>query len=1228
MNTRASALNDRYILLEKLGSGGMGTVYRAADRLTSQIVALKQVSVEAGALSFGVETDQHDLRVSLAHEFQTLASLRHPNIISVLDYGFDEAGKPFFTMPLLVDAVDIRQAAEKVPLKSKLALIGQMLEALRYLHRQGIIHRDLKPGNVMVNTQGQVKLLDFGLAVEPEKVRGVAGTLAYLAPEILQGLAPSAAADLYAVGVIAYEIITGKYPYDTASSHELMRQVVSVMPNLSLLPETVEQWLDQETHPPELPLDTRTMILPDSLLRSADTTTADDSRTFLANDLIPPVTETQPSLPTPNSAQHRMAFPEKEEPLSLREVIGKLLAKAPTDRFSDAENALTHLSALSGDHSLVQNASVRESYLQAAKFIGRERELETLMDALGAAQSRKGSAWLIGGESGVGKSRLLDELGAQALVGGVLVLRGLAVESLSLPYQLWRDPLRRLLLTTHLSDLDAGILKGIVTDLDTLIGRTIPPAPPLEGRAAADRLMLAVTSVFRRQQRPILLLVEDLQWATNGLELLRALSEIAHRLPLMIVGSYRSDERPDLPDTLPAMRHIHLERFNTAQITHLSRSMFGEVGATRPLVNLLERETEGNPLFMVEVAWALIEEVGGLDQVRLDRLPDHVLAGGVRSILLRKLARVPLFAQPLLRLAAAAGRLIDPQLMRRLAPNLNLENWLAACLNAGVMGVRDGRWSFTHDRLRASLLDTMASDERRESHLVIARALEAIHGEDPSYASVLMEHWGAAGDAQKEAAYAIITGEQALQGSRLAEARTLFEGALSKLSEGDRPRRALAAIALGETAEKLSDYTGASNHLQAGLSLAEDDPVLRVRAHNGLSGVAHRRGDYAQCELQARIALELAQQINDQRGLAASYTQLGNAAYGRGDYAAAGGFFEEGLKLSRQMNNQAGIAGALNNLGNVAYGRGDYALARERYTQTLALWREMGNRLGVNMVLNNLGACASAVSDHEAARQFYQESLNLQREIGDRRGMAFSLNNLGTVAYMTGDYSQAADYYEESLRLKRELGDRRGVATSLNNLGFLAYELGDLDRARTFYEERIAIGREIGDRRGIANGLDGLAVVTAAQGNYERAETYFGESLLLFSEIGDRASTAATFVNLALAQLDEMKLTEAESSIRKSLRLGRESGAVGTLIEAVLAQSRFLILRQMPFAAAELIGAVEHHSAMSGGRLKRLEQVKKQLLTLAPPELQFQEALERGAADGLDVIVTRLLPDP
>ena len=136
-DVKLSTIGKRYILHDQLGEGGMGVVYRATDRLTGRDVALKRVTTPTEELMFQSRADTEDLNLALAKEFKVLATLRHPNIISVLDYGFDEQRCPFFTMALLENARTIVEAGQGQDVATQVDLLVQTLQALAYL---GMVH--------------------------------------------------------------------------------------------------------------------------------------------------------------------------------------------------------------------------------------------------------------------------------------------------------------------------------------------------------------------------------------------------------------------------------------------------------------------------------------------------------------------------------------------------------------------------------------------------------------------------------------------------------------------------------------------------------------------------------------------------------------------------------------------------------------------------------------------------------------------------------------------------------------------------------------------------------------------------------------------------------------------------------------------------------------------------------------------------------------------------------
>jgi serine/threonine protein kinase len=709
----------RYAVIDLVGEGGMGQVFRARDRLTGQIIAVKRVrwssvprelhlpsdaltrqlqnpgplfeavsedqptrAIDAwipAAIDLGPHqpmephTEHHEsvMRLALAQEFRTLAGLRHPNIISVLDYGFEDDKRPFFTMEFLEGARDLSAAAAGKSPREKMQLLCQVLDALHYLHRHGILHRDLKPRNVLVlgDDEPQAKVLDFGLAAAREELHRrdceLAGTLLFMAPELLREESASPASDLYAVGLMAYELLTGRHPFSGLSGSEALILAI----------------LDQ---PPDL-------------------------------------------------------SPLQQLP-QLSALIARLLSKDPQQRLGSADAVARALAAAALLPRPAEPAGVRNSFLAAARFVGRDAELATLGAALAAARAGEGSGWLLGGESGVGKSRLLDELRTQALVQGVRVLRGQATQHSAGGLELFREVLRGLCLKVPLSPLEASVLKALAPDLASLLDRPVEDAPPIEAKAAQRRLFETLEAVILRAGEPLLILLEDLHWASaDALEVLRHVLPRLADQPVLVVGSYRHDERQGLPGELPSAHTLTLPRLDLKDITHLSVSMLGEAGERPDLLELLQRETEGNTFFVVEVVRALAEEAGSLSAVAERTLPRRVAAGGIQSVVERRLERVPQAAQALLRLAAVAGRQLDLRLLAELEPQL--ESCLHACAQASVLEVDAAQWRFAHDKLRQGVLSTMTDAERGATHGIIAATMERLYASSDLHAAALGYHF-------------------------------------------------------------------------------------------------------------------------------------------------------------------------------------------------------------------------------------------------------------------------------------------------------------------------------------------------------------------------------------------------------------------------------------------------------------------------------------------------------
>ncbi len=220
--TEEGLLNNRYQLLEPLGTGGMAQVFRARDQMLERFVAIKILRADFSA--------DPEVQVRFKQEAKAAANLSHPNIVTVHDFGFDQ-DKLFIVMEH-VPGTNLKLMIEnlgKISPEDSLPIMIQACAGLGYAHRAGLVHCDVKPHNILITPDHRVKVTDFGIAraisgIHPDEQSDIVwGSPLYFSPEQAAGQAPSPASDVYALGVVMYEMLTGRPPFVAKTAETLAR---------------------------------------------------------------------------------------------------------------------------------------------------------------------------------------------------------------------------------------------------------------------------------------------------------------------------------------------------------------------------------------------------------------------------------------------------------------------------------------------------------------------------------------------------------------------------------------------------------------------------------------------------------------------------------------------------------------------------------------------------------------------------------------------------------------------------------------------------------------------------------------------------------------------------------------------------------------------------------------------------------------------------------------------
>ncbi len=308
-------LNNRYQLLEAQGKGGMATVYRARDKMLERDVAIKLLRDDY--------SDNEEFRERFRQEARAAANLSHPNIVTVHDFGYD-VGKLFIVMEFVPgsDLKTLIRKSGRVSIDEAIALMVQACAGIGYAHRAGLVHCDVKPHNFLVTPDRRLKVTDFGIARALSTIKHdeysdvVWGSPQYFAPEQATGGAPSPASDVYSLGVILYELLSGTLPFVAPSPEELARL------HMTAVPVPLSEYL------PEIPPALEQIV--------AKVLSKEPSRRYRTADQFGRVLKTfgtQPALAEPVSVPVSTPLPDKAEAAPNPKPASVYSSLSPRERF-------------------------------------------------------------------------------------------------------------------------------------------------------------------------------------------------------------------------------------------------------------------------------------------------------------------------------------------------------------------------------------------------------------------------------------------------------------------------------------------------------------------------------------------------------------------------------------------------------------------------------------------------------------------------------------------------------------------------------------------------------------------------------------------------------------------------------------------------------------------------------------------------------------------------------
>jgi serine/threonine protein kinase/tetratricopeptide (TPR) repeat protein len=1097
----------KYRIVERIGAGGMGTVHAAVRLSLGDVVAIKSVLPDRS-------TPRN--RARFLREARAVARIRHPNVVQVFDFGESEDGRPFMVMEY-VDGPTLAQilTTGRIPIARALELFSDICKAVEAGHRRGVVHRDLKPGNVMLDRSDDgtetVKVLDFGLAtmtdegdVDHSRAGALVGTCAYMSPESIEQSASSPAGDVFSLGVMLYELVTGELPFRGSNAIATIMQICE------------GTYRPPHEHVPELPaavgeaiaaaLQRSPTARPASPIELAAIATGSPGRTSSMLSMSPSLTDGSPSM-----VLERVRAREREGTPAPSWDTGQWLERKLQPRPTSApERTLETLDGsleMPHEHDTIVHDtgdSQRDSQrvratLASPPFVGRKLELDTLLELLAASVRDEVPIAIVLGEPGMGRTRLLRRFAELAREGPALVYEG----------RFW--------------GYDGDRAPAGETFVRMLGG---PDQPGTDIFAAGiDRrsgfAALAKRFEDRAGGRSLVLVLDDLHQASSrDLEFLTYLARGGQRAaPIVIVASARNDAARSNAKTelsrwllqlagLKARTSLTLPPFDEEQIRAWLEAAFGRLRIRPRDLRRLERVSAGNPYFLSElvrhlVASERIHQAEGENGWVCERLAHDVLPEGVASAVADQLAGLPEPLRNLLETAAVIGEQLRVDVLGRALgvdeDELDelVDDAVARDLLTEVQLEGDADLRFRSATVRQVLYDCLGNRKRKRVHKAVIDALveRDAAGKSERHAKVLAWHYRAVGDWQKTLRFGLLAANQALarhdhDAAELAleHALTAIE-ALEQAGEGSsaRARIDIAALAgaldarvgrFDEGVTRLREARQLLEHRGAALEQTQPDydsrPLEFLRFDVALSlarcyvgvGQLDKAAEISREAFAMALALTPEQAGGVERRLEAEWEariHLGHALGRFGDWKNAIAALEpvvesDPLPLLRVLH----VVG-LRERGWLAARSGDLDAGERHAAQARAEAKACAEPLAEYCAASVTAITCSARGESRLAIHHYRDALRRARALSLRRREMIEQANLCMTLVDVGEYDEAFQHMLSVRAICSELGDAASAADATVGLGRILRGRGDIDQAiecfRRGHEACATIGR-------------------------------------------------------------------------------------------------------------------------------------------------------------------------
>ena len=789
-------------------------------------------------------------------------------------------------------------------------------------------------------------------------------------------------------------------------------------------------------------------------------------------------------------------------------------------------------------------------------YTGRDQELTILNTCLDKVFKGEGQFITVVGEAGMGKSRLHYELRHRLDREKITVLQGWCQSyGRDIPYLPFINALQRGLklsgdyssselvekAVTNIMEIDSSLEQFIPLYLHLL---SIPSNYQLpvhlqgkELRKTMEEALAAMISL-NTQRKPMVMILEDWHWSDDASQsALEKIIDVAASIPLMLMVTYR-------PIYQGSWRHLNyhtpiiLKPLDVSTTENIIKSAIGALHLPERLGKLIHEHTSGNPLFIEEVSYSLIEE--GVAEVKDGKvfltksITQISLPDTVQAIIRTRLDRLNKSEKEAIRVASVIGRVFGQRILEQVcSTKINLSESIRALIAGEIIQqtriLPEAEFAFRHVMAQSVVYETLLLKQRKKMHGAIGRAIEGLYSDRlDEQLPILAYHYIRSNEQNKAIEYALLAGDQAAGLYANKEATIYYE----------------QAFLIAQSAPETIEFN--KNKIEAALKLASVG-LTRQDIERDLKNLEHVR--------------DLAEALNDEPNLARILYWLGRINYVLWNPQTAMKYAKESLIIADSLGDEALAASPVNLMGRVYYQLSEFEKASQFLERSVLQMREIGNRVEESTASALSAYMLAFLGEFDRAFLHANHSIQLAQKIQNPFAKANAYHLRGCVFDQQGQWNKAIKDYQEAIRLAQKVEDLFRLYLVKSWKGRAHNMIGELLKGRELLEESLALAEKIGTKFWLAWQKTALAACLFKLGKLSRGSQLCQEAIRLGEETKDKyviAFANRTFAEI-LFHLEPSNLERTERAILEAIRILKEINAKPEIARSFACYAHLLI---------------------------------------------------------------------